>query len=169
MSKAFTRESDDSPEPVMRRPAANLPVGAKNYLTASGARRMREELERLTQKEPPALQANVREPAGHQRLQAFDQQIFRLNQSLQSAVIVTPPEKPDDQVRFGATVTVRESGGEETTYRIVGVDEIDIDQGWISWLSPIAKALINTRVGDQVRLKFPSGSSEVEVLRVIYE
>jgi transcription elongation factor GreB len=72
-------------------------------------------------------------------------------------------------VRFGATVLVRRSDGEEDNYRIVGVDEIDLDRGWVSWLSPIAKALMNARVGEQVRFKFPSGEEQLEIVRVEYE
>jgi transcription elongation factor GreB len=72
-------------------------------------------------------------------------------------------------VRFGATVTVRESDGNEATYRIVGVDETDMDCGWVSWLSPIAKALLNSQRGQRVRFKFPSGEETLEVMDIRYE
>ncbi|MEY2466117.1 MAG: transcription elongation factor GreB, partial [Verrucomicrobiota bacterium] len=74
------------------------------------------------------------------KLQALNQRIQQLQESLASAVIVERPREPADRVRFGATVTVRERSGEESSYRIVGVDETDIDRGWVSWISPIAKA-----------------------------
>ena len=81
-----------------------------------------------------------------------------------------PPAEADGCVRFGATVTVRERvSGEKSRYRIVGVDETDIDRNWVSWLSPIAKALLNSRVGDRVRFKFPGRDEELEILAVAYE
>lgn len=70
---------------------------------------------------------------------------------------------------FGASVDVRDSRGVESSYRIVGVDETDIDRGWVSWLSPIAKALNNARVGERVKFRFPSGEEKLEILRVSYE
>jgi transcription elongation factor GreB len=72
-------------------------------------------------------------------------------------------------IRFGATVVVREESGGESTYRIVGVDETDFDRGWVSWLSPIAKALMNARLGERVRFKFPSGEEELEIIDISYE
>jgi len=79
-----------------------------------------------------------------------------------------PPPAERDRVQFGATVTVRERNGEELSYRIVGVDETDIDRGWVSWLSPIAKALFNARLGERVRFKLPSGEEELEIVGVAY-
>ena len=75
----------------------------------------------------------------------------------------------DGVVRFGATVAVRERSGEETAYRIVGLDETDLDQNWVSWISPVAKALLNARVGQRVPLKLPGGEEELEILKVTYE
>ncbi len=77
-----------------------------------------------------------------------------------------PPGVRDQRVRFGATVTVREPDGGESSYRIVGVDETDLDRGWVSWLSPIAKALLNAEPGQRVRLKLPGGDVELEVTGV---
>ena len=173
MSKAFTREDDDVPErPVLPRSAPALPPGAKNYLTPDGERRLRAELERLTQTEPSppadataadtAVGVQSRETAGLQRR-------LQLEKSLQSAVVVAPPPGPWEQVRFGATVTVRDASGTETRYRIVGVDEMDVDRDWVSWVSPIARALLNGRVGQRVRLKFPGGEQGVEIVGIAYE
>ena len=81
--------------------------------------------------------------------------------------MIPPPEGKTDIVRFGATVTVREKSGEESTYRIVGVDETDMDQGWVSWLSPVARALMNKKVGERVHFKIPAGETELEILRSI--
>ena len=170
MSKAFTRESDDLPDqPVLPRQSSLLPPGAKNYLTPNGTRQLREELAHLIQTKRPEIAAS---PAGDdtkRQLQALDQRIHHLEQSLQSAVVVTPPVEPWEQVRFGATVTVRERDGNESRYRIVGVDETDIDRNWVSWLSPIAKALLNARLGQHVRFKFPSGEEELEIVAINYE
>jgi transcription elongation factor GreB len=170
MSKAFTRESDDAPEPAVRmRPPTSLPPGAKNYLTAEGARRMQSELDRLIQSERPKFATNPDDPNARRRLQFLDQQIQQLDQSLATAVVVASPIAPWDQVRFGATVTVRDRHNEETRYRIVGLEETDMDRGWVSWLSPIAKALLNARLGQRVRFQFPSGETELEIVGIGYD
>ena len=169
MSKAFTRESDDAPEmPVRPRRPSPLPLGAKNYITAGGAQGLREELNRLLDIEQPRL-VDSKDDQAKRQLQAVNDRIEHLQQSLHSAVVVTPPSMPDDQVRFGATVTVRNQRGEESRYRIVGVDETDIDRDWVSWLSPIAKALLNARLGERVRIKLPGGEEQLEIVGVVYE
>ena len=170
MSKAFTRESDDLPDmPVAARQRAPLPPGAKNYLTPDGARRLREELDRLVQVERPRHVASQFNPEAKRQLQVLDQRISYLQGSLQTAVLVAPPVPPQTRVRFGASVTVRDVSGGESRYRIVGVDETDIDRGWVSWLSPIAKALLNARLGERVRFELPSGKEELEILSISYE
>lgn len=170
MSKAFTRESDDfSDRPVIARRASLLPPGAKNYLTPDGAQRLREELDRLIREERPRFATAPDDIDARRKLQELDQRIDHLQQSLQSAVVVTSPATPEDGIRFGATVTVRQSSGSESRYRIVGVDETDIDRGWVSWLSPIAKALLNARLGQRIRFTFPSGEEELEITGVTYE
>jgi len=170
MSKAFTRESDDLPDvPVVARQRSPLPPGTKNYLTRDGARRLREELDRLVQVERPRQRATPDNPEAKSQLQLLDQRIDYLQRSLQSAVVVAPPIVPEPGVRFGASVTVRDRSGGESRYRIVGVDETDIERGWVSFLSPIAKALLNARLGERVRLKLPSGQEELEILGISYE
>lgn len=114
MSKAFTRENDNAPEPRPTPRRAPLPPGVPNWITPAGAKRL------------GALPAR--------------------------AIIVPPPAAPTDQVLFGATVTIRDADG-ETTYRIVGADETDIERGWISWQSPLAQALLHARVGDDVMFR----------------
>jgi transcription elongation factor GreB len=168
MSKAFTRESDVPDLPPRPRPASVLPAGAKNYLTAKGATQLQQELDHLLNTVRPRLVAAQNEDVKHQ-LHETDFRVQYLRETLQTAVIVSPPAVADDTVRFGATVRVRESNGTESAYRIVGVDETDIDRNWVSWLSPIAKALLNARVGQRVRFKFPSGETELEILSVAYE
>ncbi len=170
MSKAFTRESDDAPEsPARLRPASPLPPGAKNYLTADGACRLQAELDRLTHIERPKLSVFPGDPDARRCLQSFDQQIQHLQHTLATAVVVAPPDAPWEQVRFGASVAVRSRNGEETRYRIVGIDETDVDRGWVSWLSPIAKALLNAKLGSRVRFRFPSGEEELEIVSIRYE
>jgi transcription elongation factor GreB len=94
---------------------------------------------------------------------------MQLEESLHAAEIIPNPSGPADVVRFGATVRVRESDGTETSYRIVGVDETDMDRNWVSWMSPIAKALLNGKRGERVRFKFPSGEETLEIKDIRYE
>ena len=170
MSKAFTRESDDTPEePIATRLAPVLPPGAKNYLTLGGVRRLREKLNELLEVDRPKLAALPDRVDAARQIQALDQQIRHLQQSLQTAVVTGPPAMTEDRVRFGATIIVQELSGTKAKYRIVGVDEADIDRGWVSWLSPLARALINTRLGQKVRLKLPSGDEELEIMEIRYE
>jgi transcription elongation factor GreB len=145
MSKAFTRE-DDQPEPDPPKPGPSpLPPGTKNYITADGAQRLKAELDA----HPPADRSE------------------EIRRVLESAVVVEPPGDETDVVRFGATVRVRSlPGGEEARYRIVGIDETDVTRGFISWISPVAKALLTRSVGDRVRVVLPAGEKELEILDV---
>ena len=170
MSKAFTRESDDLPDrPELPRPAVVLPPGAKNYLTPGGALRLRQELERLVGEERPHLAAAAAAADTPRQLHALDQRVHHLQHTLHTAVVTGPPAVADGVARFGATVTVRDRSGAESTYRIVGVDETNLDRNWVNWLSPIARALLNASVGQRVRLRLPAGDEELEILRVSYE
>lgn len=169
MSRAFVRESDDRLEfPIAPQPSV-LPPGAKNYITADGAERLRDQLRSLVEVERPALAANVDNPEVKRQLMMLDRRIQQLEHSLQSAEVVQPSPEPFDAVRFGALVTVRRASGEQDEYRIVGVDEVDLDRGWVSWLSPIAKALLNSRVGQRVTFRFPSGEEQLEIVRISYD
>ncbi|MBL9136192.1 MAG: GreA/GreB family elongation factor [Verrucomicrobiales bacterium] len=166
MSKAFTRESDDAPEPSPSlRPATVLPPGTKNYMTAGGMKRLRAEWDRWKD-----LLATATGPgADAERTRAMaESRILQLQRILDSAVVV-PPAAPDNKVRFGATVTVRARSGEITEYRIVGVDETDADRDWVSWLSPVAKALTGKSVGDRVRIRLPAGDMELEITGIHYQ
>ncbi len=169
MSKAFTRESDDDVEVPIPRPSSPLPPGAKNYLTPAGERRLREALHRLCQLNRPQPAASPEDNDVKRRRLILDQQIQHRQRSLNSAVVVPPPSAPWEQVRFGATVAVRTSGGQLENYRLVGVDEVDLDRNWVSWISPIARALINARLGQRVRFKFPLGEEELEIVGINYE
>ena len=138
-------------------------------MTPDGAQRLREELGRLIQVDRPRAASMRDESESKRQLQMLDERIRYLEQSLQTAVVVAPPDANEDRVRFGATVTVRERTGGESRYRIVGVDETDLDRGWVSWLSPIAKALLNARVRNRVQFKLPSGEEELEIVSIAYE
>jgi transcription elongation factor GreB len=170
MSKAFTREDDQpGPEPPRRLPTV-LPRGAKNYLTPDGAKRLRTQLDALVERERPTLVAAGTDPAASARLEVMNERILELRRILESAVIVGPPSGDVDVIRFGATVAVRSlPDGETARYRIVGVDETDVARGWISWVSPVAKALLSAAIGDRVRATLPSGDKELEILDVTYE
>jgi transcription elongation factor GreB len=170
MSKAFTREENDGPDiPDLPPLASALAPGAKNYMTPAGAQRLRDDLQQLIEITRPALANSPDDPEAKRQLARLDQRIRQLEEGLESAEVVTPPSGPADVVRFGATVTVRESDGNEASYRIVGVDEMDIDRGWVSWASPIAKALLNRKRGERIRFKFPSGEETLEILEIRYE
>src|SRR5215212_1495431 len=170
MSKAFTRDENEGPDiPDLPPLSSVLTAGAKNYITPQGAEKLRDELQRLVEVTRPQL-VDARDDADAKRqLARLDQRIRQLEESLQAAEIVDPKAGPAGIVRFGASVTVRESSGEETTYRIVGVDETDADNNWVSWMSPIARALLNRKRGEQIRFKFPSGEETLQIQEVRYE
>jgi transcription elongation factor GreB len=183
MSKAFTKESDQDDDDLEA--VSPLPAGTRNYMTPGGFARMKAELEALVQTERPQLVAVVSWAAGNgdrsengdyiygkKRLREIDRRIRFLIRRLDAAEVVDPCARRDDdsadQVFFGATVEFRDARGNERTISIVGVDEIDTDRGYVSWISPIARALIKAREGDSVTLRTPTGAEEIEVLSVRY-
>src|SRR4051794_40449699 len=170
MSKAFTRDENEGPDipDIVPTPSVLTP-GAKNYITPGGAQTLRNELQKLIEVTRPGLVEARDDPDAKRQLGRLDQRIRQLEESLQSAEIVEPPGDALDVVRFGAWVTVRESSGEETSYRIVGVDETDADNNWVSWMSPIARALLNRKRGEKIRFKFPSGEDSLEIKEISYE
>ncbi|MEO5801932.1 MAG: GreA/GreB family elongation factor [Verrucomicrobiota bacterium] len=169
MSKAFTKEDDAVEETISRPQSSPLPPGVKNYLTRDGAQRMQDEWNRLIQIERPRVAALPDASEAKRETQLVDQRIAYLGQSLQSAEIVPHPSAPEDVVRFGATVKVRNRAGEQSQYRIVGIDETDLDENWVSWRSPIARALLNARLGQRVKFRFPAGEDELEIVGLSYE
>lgn len=166
MSKAFTKE-DDAGDAVVPRLVSPLSPGARNYLTPAGAARLRSELAGLAEGERPALLA-ARTAEAQERLQHVEQRIAYLEQSLRTAEITPAPPPPHDTVRFGATVTVRDPRGQETDYRLVGVDETDAAGDAVSWQAPIARALLGARLGQSVEFRFPAGMTRLEVVRIRY-
>ncbi len=168
MSKAFTREDDSAAEPIVApRPASALPNGAKNYLTPQGEQNMRAELARLIEVERPTVTSLPETDESRRELQLLNQRIQHLKESLETAVVVPPPAPPYEQVLFGATVTVRDQFG-ESRYRIVGVDETDLERDEVNWLSPIAKTLLNAKLGQKVKFRFPAGEDVLEIIDITY-
>ena len=182
MNKAFTRESDDDDEDGGEAAPA-LPQGTRNYMTPGGHARIREELDHLLRVERPHIVEVVHWAAsngdrsengdylyGKKRLREIDRRIRFLTKRLDLAEVVDPAARREnlDQVFFGATVTISDEKGDEHTYRIVGVDETDFARNRISWVSPLARALIRAREGDAVRFQSPAGLREVEVVAVDY-
>jgi transcription elongation factor GreB len=184
MSKAFTRESDTPADgddgDELAAPA--LPGGAKNYLTPAGYARLRAELLGLLDDERPKIVEIVSWAAkngdrsengdylyGKKRLREIDRRIRFLTKRLDIAEIADPAlHHGRDQVFFGATVTYVNQRDEQRTVTIKGVDEVDNLNGEISWVSPIARALLKARVGDELQLMTPGGIEEIEVLAVNY-
>lgn len=173
MSRAFTRE-DDARDALLPKRVSPLPPGTRNLLTPAGAARLRAELTGLLDQERPRLIAAAAEEGGRgadakEELQRADLRIAYLEQCLATADLVPPPPPPHEAVRFGATVTVRDAKGAESRYRIVGVDEADFARDEVSWLSPIARALLNARLGERVPFRFPSGQTTLEIVAIGYE
>jgi transcription elongation factor GreB len=183
MSKAFTRESDaagDDDDDDLALPA--LPAGTKNYLTPSGYARLRAELLALLDDERPKIVEIVSWAAkngdrsengdylyGKKRLREIDRRIRFLTKRLDIAEVADPAlHHGHDQVFFGATVTYVNQRDEERTITIKGIDEVDNLAGEVSWISPIARALLKARVGDEVQLMTPGGLEQIEVLAVSY-
>ncbi|MFY8125544.1 MAG: transcription elongation factor GreB [Hydrogenophaga sp.] len=181
MNKAFTRENDDADDDDVPDTAPPLPTG-KNYITQSGYDRLRNELMSLIDEERPRIVEIVHWAAsngdrsengdylyGKKRLREIDRRIRFLTKRLEIAEVVTPSvHHGRDQVFFGATVTYADQSGAQTSVTILGVDEADTAAHQISWVSPVARALLKSRVGDVVRLQLPSGWDELEVVEVSY-
>lgn len=180
MSKAFTKESDDDDDGAGTLPA--IPPGAKNYITPQGYQRIKDELLQLIDVERPEVVRVVHWAAsngdrsengdyiyGKRRLRQIDGRIRFLTKRMDLAEIVDPTvHHGGDQVFFGATVTYENQDGVQQTITIQGIDELDPLKGKISWVSPVARALTKSRVGDVVTLQTPSGLEELEILDVSY-
>ncbi len=175
MSKAFTKESDDALPEVLPVRELPLPAGVPNYMTPSGAQRLRDELQRLVDLERPSALRDVNADDESQRAAAraalpeIERRILELRERLDRAEVVDPSRQDSALVRFGATVTVSDGEGREHRYRIVGVDETDARRGWISWVSPLAKALLGHGNGDAVTVRSPRRDEELEIVGIVYE
>ncbi|MGB6009558.1 transcription elongation factor GreB [Castellaniella sp.] len=181
MNKAFVKESDGDDDDDLP-DARTLPAGTKNYMTTAGYRTLKDELMHLMNVERPEVVQVVSWAAsngdrsengdyiyGKKRLREIDRRIRFLTRRLESAEVVDPSQQPNrDQVFFGATVHYCDSQGQEFTVTIVGVDEAEPLVGRISWVSPVARALIKAREGDTVTLRTPVGIEELDILDVSY-
>jgi transcription elongation factor GreB len=160
MSKAFTREDDASSRaedlPEEEWP---LPEGVRYYATPQAARRLQAEHAEL--RDAPRGDETQRRQI-ERRLRALERRLGLLE-------IVDPQVGPRDRVRFGATVTVADDEGRERRYRIVGIDDVDPRRGAVSYVSPVARALLGARAGDLVTLRSPRGAEEVEVVAISFE
>src|SRR5689334_15711266 len=180
MSKAFTRESDAPEDELEVEP--QLPAGTRNYITPAGHARLKSELKGLVEVERPELIRTVSWAAangdrsenadylyGKKRLREIERRIRFLMKRLEAAEVVDPRDQGRDLVFFGATVTYADGAGNEHTVSIVGTDEVDPARGRVSWISPVARALLKAREGDAVTLHTPGGEERLEVLEIRYE
>jgi transcription elongation factor GreB len=184
MSKAFTKEQEEDEADADADVAlAALPVGTKNYITPKGYAALRAEFDELFRVERPKLVETITWAAangdrsengdyiyGKRRLRQIDSRIRFLSRRIEAAEMVDPARQGNaEQVFFGATVSYANSRGAEVTVQIVGVDEADPAHGRISWVSPVARALLKARAGDTVSLVTPAGREELEVLEIRYQ
>ena len=180
MSKAFTKETE--PEDLEIEEADSLPAGFKNYITPDGLVRLQAELKHLRSVERPKVVETVAWAAGNgdrsengdyiygkKRLREIDRRMRFLMKRLQIAEVVDQSQQKNrDQVFFGATVTYASEAGDKKTIRIVGVDEARLEEGEVSWVSPIARALLKAWGGDVVKVRTPNGLEEIEVVEISY-
>ena len=182
MSKAFTKETDEEPDDRDDDAADDLPRHVKNYMTPAGQAALQAELDRLMREERPKVVDVVAWAAsngdrsenadylyGKKRLREIDRRARYLSKRIKSAVVVDPRQQQGlRQVFFGATVTYARQDGREHTVTLVGVDEADLSARKISWLSPVAQALMKAKVGDEVQLKTPAGWEDIEIVAIRY-
>ncbi len=176
MSKAFTKESDEDLDEVIPEPRDVLPEGVKNYVTPVGAKELQDNLRKLeqfissdkAQKEKLSSIVEGSSLSPRNRVESLNRRIRFLQNRIANMVIVDPNSQEKDKVLFGATVAVVDSDGNNVVYKIVGVDESSPTDGKVSFISPIAKALISAREGDIVRLELPEGGKEMEILSISY-
>jgi transcription elongation factor GreB len=165
MSKAFTKDDDAATDPVLVSPRAPLPDGIPNYVTSSGLAALRAERDSLEE-----ARRRVGDDSDRARtLAALGMRLAAIEERLGSAVLVDCAMQPRDEVRFGATVTLRFESGDARRYRIVGVDEADPAASRVAFVSPLARALLGKVVGDVATVRTPGGDEEVEVQSVAYE
>lgn len=182
MSKAFTTEFDESDDGDPVESSHQIPPGTKNYTTPAGYRRLQDELDHLWRAERPTLVQTITWAAsngdrsengdyiyGKKRLREIDKRIRFLAKRLENSEVVDPALRQHcDQIFFGATVTVCGMDGVNRRFSIVGVDEANPAKGHISWVSPLARALLKTRVDDSVTLRLPNGVDELLIVAVEY-
>jgi transcription elongation factor GreB len=178
MSSNAAADGNDGEEEL-----APLPAGSPNYMTPAGFRRLDDELKQLSRVERPKIVEVVSWAAGNgdrsengdyiygkRRLREIDRRIRFLRKRLEASKVVDPSQQTNrDKVFFGATVTYATAQGDELTVKIVGVDEADFEKGQISWISPIARALMRAGIGDSVKVRTPAGLEAIEVVAIAYD
>lgn len=179
MSKAFVKEADGEEDDELEVPQL---AGVRNYITPQGYSRLKQELMRLLNEERPEVVRTVSWAAsngdrsengdyiyGKKRLREIDRRIRFLTKRLDVAEVVdATAREATDQIFFGATVRYATENGAENSVTIVGVDEVDPAQGYVSWISPIAGALLKAHCGETVTLRTPAGTETLEILDVSY-
>ncbi len=184
MSKAFTKESDSEDDLDTDASASQLqlPAGSKNYITVAGADRLRHELKHLLNTERPEVVRTVSWAAGNgdrsengdyiygkRRLREIDRRIRFLTKRIESAHVVDVTTQDRTKVLFGASVTIENEEGQHKQIRIVGVDEVAPSQGDISWVSPMARALLNHIIGDEITVVTPKGEVDYTIIDIDYK
>ena len=180
MNKAFVKENDGDDDVEIGAPES--PPNTPNYMTITGHANIRAEFEQLIKIDRPEIVKIVSWAAGNgdrsengdyiygkKRMREIDKRIRFLSKRLDTAVVVDPANQENiDQVFFGATVSITDAEGDEFCYQIVGIDEANAANGKISWISPLARALLKARVDDVVKFQSPVGWREVEVIKISY-
>ncbi len=181
MNKAFTKEGEGEDDGPDHQPDS-LPDHGKNYMTPFGFALLQKEMKTLQREERPKVVEVVSWAAGNgdrsengdyiygkKRLREIDRRIRYLSKSLKSAIVVDPQQQQGlDQVFFGATVLYAREDGSEHIVKLVGLDEADLKQGKISWISPLARALMKAHAGDTVELHTPAGIEHIDILEITY-
>ncbi len=165
MSRGFVKEDD------LEHAGTNLPErplsAHPNYVTPNGLRQLQQQASALEQERLPLAQRKE-DPVAQQRLVMIDRDLRYLHARLESAILVDPATQAADTVLFGATVDVEDENGNRHSFMIVGEDEADIATHRVSWVSPLAKALIGQKVGDSVTWHRPVGDLELDIMAIRY-
>lgn len=166
MSRGFVREGDQEETPLVP-PRAHLPAGVVNYVTPSGLQALKDEEEALTQERAALIAQSIE--SNRVQINYLSSKLGLLLERLNAARVVDLNEQPQDEVQFGATVTLyKEQEKCESTYQIVGVDEANVAQNKVSFLSPLARVLQNKKAGETITLKTPKGERIMKVMKVEY-
>ncbi|HNP17554.1 MAG TPA: GreA/GreB family elongation factor [Fulvivirga sp.] len=167
MSRGFVKEGDQEETPLVT-PRAHLPAGVTNFVTPNGLEELNEEQSVLIE-ERKALSEQSKEN-NRVQINYITAKLSLLEQRINTARVVDLANQPQDEVHFGATITLFKKEEDcECTYQIVGVDEVNIAQDKISFLSPLAKALLTKKVGDEIVLQTPKGKRIMKILTIAYQ
>jgi transcription elongation factor GreB len=166
MSRAFVKESDDDLV-AGELPERPVPVHV-NYVTPRGLELLQTRLRELQERHEDVKRRSEDDSAAKQAMREINRDLRYVNAQLERAVVVDPAQQPRDEVHFGASVKIEDEDGLVHEFALVGDDEADVSAGKISWASPLARALMNGKVGDTVAWRRPAGETEVEILSIRY-